>query len=126
MARVVIVEDSVFMKVLLESTLKDAGHEVVGIGKDGNEAFSLYKKLKPDVITLDILMPGSDGLTALKNIMEFDPQARVVMVSSVGLDSKAAEARRLGACDYIKKPFTHKDIVKSITAALNRGNTCKE
>jgi two-component system chemotaxis response regulator CheY len=126
MARVVIVEDSAFMKVLLESTLTDAGHEVVGIGKDGNEALSLYKKLKPDLITLDILMPGSDGLTALKNIMEFDSQARVVMVSSVGLDSKAEEARRLGACDYIKKPFTNNDILKSVAAALNRGNTCGE
>ena len=126
MARVVIVEDSVFMKVYLESILTDAGHEVVGIGKNGNEAISLYKKLRPDVMTLDILMEGGDGLTALKNIMEFDPQARVVMVTSVGQDSKAEEARCLGACNYIKKPFTGKDIITSISAALNWGNTCGE
>ena len=126
MARVVIIDDSVFMKSLLESILTTAGHEVVGIGKHGNDAVSLYKKLKPDVMTLDILMEGSDGLTALKNIMEFDSRARVVMVTSVGQDSKAEEARRLGACNYIKKPFTGKDIVTSIAAALNRGNTCGE
>lgn len=119
MARILIIDDTYFMRGTLEFILKNAGHEIVGLGKDGAEAVTLYRELKPDLITLDILMKGTDGLSALKTIREMDPAAKVVMVTALGQDEKEEVARRLGAAEYIRKPFKQSDIIKTIEKALN-------
>lgn len=118
MARIVIVDDASFMRGSLEFILRTAGHEIVGLGRDGAEALNLYKDLQPDLITLDILMKGVDGLTALKSICEFDPAAKVVMVTALGQETKELEARNFGASGYIRKPFRQFDVVEAIGAVL--------
>ena len=118
MARVVIVDDALFMRGSLEFIIRNAGHEVVGMGKDGAEAVQLYKNFKPDIMTLDILMKGMDGLSALKAIKEYDPNAKVVMVTALGQETKEQEAGRLGASGYIRKPFKQQSIVDEMSRVL--------
>jgi len=118
MARIVIVDDASFMRGSLKFIIEIAGHVVVGMGKDGEEALQLFKDFKPDLITMDILMKGVDGLTALKNIKGIDPAAKIVMVTALGQEAKEEEARALGASGYIRKPFKQKDIVDEIAKVL--------
>lgn len=114
MAKILIVDDASFMRGSLKYIVEGAGHNVVGTAKDGQEALELYRKLKPDVVTLDILMGGMDGLSALKAIMEENPGAKVIMVTALGQEEKQEEARKFGACGYIRKPFKQTEIVNEI------------
>ncbi|EKD22368.1 MAG: chemotaxis response regulator [uncultured bacterium] len=118
MAKIVVVDDASFMRGSLKFILETAGHEIVGMGKDGAEAEQLYKELMPDLMTMDILMKGVDGLTALKKIRENYPEAKIVMVTALGQETKEAEARDLGAAGYIRKPFKQKEIVDAVAAVL--------
>jgi len=118
MATALIVDDASFMRGSLKFIVESAGHEVVGTAKDGREALELYKKLKPDLVTLDILMDEMDGFTALKAIMVMDPAAKVIMVTALGQEEKQAEARKLGAVGYIRKPFTMKEVSEEIEKVL--------
>lgn len=118
MARILIVDDAAFMRGSLEFILRNAGHEVVGLGKDGNEAIELFRKHKPDLVTMDILMKNMDGLTALKKIKEASPDARVVMITALGQEAKEREAEDLGASGYIRKPFKQEEIVNEIGRVL--------
>lgn len=120
MARVVIVDDASFMRGSLEFIIRNAGHEIVATGKDGEEAVRLYRQYKPDIMTMDILMKGMDGLSALKAIRELDPNAKVIMVTALGQEKKEEEARRLGAADYIRKPFKQNDIVETVEKVLKQ------
>lgn len=110
MTTVLIVDDASFMRGSLKFIVENAGHKVVGTAKDGREALELYKKLKPDLVTLDVLMDEMDGFTALKAIRDIDPAAKVIMVTALGQEEKQAEARKLGAVGYIRKPFTLEEI----------------
>ena len=118
MATVLVVDDASFMRGSLKFIVENAGHEVVGMAKDGKEALELYRKLRPEVVTLDILMRGTDGLTALEAIMTEDPTAKVIMVTALGQEEKQEEARQLGACGYIRKPFKQTEIVDEIERVL--------
>ncbi|WP_231616006.1 response regulator [Novipirellula artificiosorum] len=84
---------------------ESAGWEIAGEAEDGEQALSLYQQEKPDLVTLDIVMPKVDGVSALKQMMQHDPQARVVMVSAVNQKPKLAECIQAGAIDFIVKPF---------------------
>lgn len=118
MARVIVVDDASFMRGSLEFIIRNAGHEVVGLGKDGEEALRLYKDLKPDLVTMDILMKGMDGLSALKAIIAHDPKAKVIMVTALGQESKEEEANKLGASGYIRKPFKQQNIVDEVNRVM--------
>ncbi len=118
MARILVVDDAAFMRGSLKFILETAGHEVIGTGEDGKDALNLYKKLKPDLVTLDILMKGVDGLTALKNIMEYDNNAKVIMISALGMEDKQEEAGKLGSKGYIRKPFKQAEIVAEVERVL--------
>ncbi len=118
MAHIVVVDDASFMRGSLKFIIESSGHEVVGTGKNGTEALELYKKLKPDLITLDILMKGIDGLAALKAIREYDPEAKVIMVTALGQEEKQRQAAELGAAGYIRKPFKQSEIIDEIEKAL--------
>jgi len=120
MARILIVDDASFMRGSLKYIAEDAGHKVVAMAKDGKEALELYKELKPDLVTLDILMKGQDGLWALEAIMEDYPEAKVIMVTALGQEEKQEEARHLGASGYIRKPFKQKQIVDEIESVLGK------
>lgn len=118
MAKVLIVDDAAFMRGSLEFIIKNSGHEVVGAAKDGKEAIELYKNLKPDLVTLDILMKEVDGLKTLEAIMRHDPDARVVMITALGQEEKQKQAERLGAKGYIRKPFKQAEITEEIKKVL--------
>ena len=118
MATILIVDDAAFMRGSLKYIVEGAGHSVVGMAKDGQEALKLYRKLKPDIVTLDILMGGMDGLTALEAIKKEASGAKVVMVTALGQEEKQEEAFKLGASGYIRKPFKQTEIVDEIRRVL--------
>ena len=119
MATVLIVDDASFMRGSLKFIVESSGHKIVGMAKDGTEALKLYKKMKPDVVTLDILMKGMDGMSVLKSIMAKDPEAKVIMVTALGQETKEEESRSLGASGYIRKPFKQVEIVDEIKRVLS-------
>jgi two-component system chemotaxis response regulator CheY len=118
MATILIVDDASFMRGSLKFIVENAGHEVVGMAKDGREALELYKKHKPNLVTLDILMEEMDGISALKSIMAVDHEAKVIMVTALGQEEKQAKARKLGASGYIRKPFTMEEINDEIEKVM--------
>ncbi len=105
MATFLIVDDALFMRNMLKNILTKEGHEVIGEAASGDEAILKYEQLRPDVVTMDIVMPGMDGLDAVKGIMEKDPNAKIVMCSALGQQQMLINALQAGAKDYIVKPF---------------------
>ena len=103
--RVLVVDDSMLMRKMICESLTDAGWEVVGEGEDGAEAIRLYDELRPDAVTMDIVMPGTDGIYALERIMEVNPEARVVVVSALNQTKLISQAIRKGAQDFIASRF---------------------
>ena len=118
MAKILIVDDAAFMRGSLKYIVESAGHSVVGTAKDGQEALKLCGKLKPDIVTLDILMSGMDGLSALEAIKKENSETKVIMVSALGQEEKQKEAYELGALGYIRKPFKQTEIVDEIRRVL--------
>lgn len=118
MAKILIVDDSAISRRKLRAMLESAHHEIVGEAGDGAEGLKKYKELSPDLVTLDITMPNVDGISALKNIMAYNPAARVVMITALGKGEKVLEALNAGAKNYITKPFAKGQIISSIQEAL--------
>jgi len=118
MARVLVVDDAAFMRKLVTDALTRGGHEVVGEAGNGVEAVSCFRALKPDVVTLDITMPEKDGLAALHDIMSLDPGARVIMCSALGQESKVLESIKIGAKDFVIKPFQPERVIGAVEQAL--------
>jgi len=118
-ARVLIADDSAHMRTILKNALLRNGYDVVGEAEDGNEAVSLYDRLKPDVAAIDIKMPRMDGIEALKAIKSKHPDARVVMISAMGQQKDVIEAMRAGASDFFIKPFIAEKVVEAIENALS-------
>lgn len=117
-AKILIVDDAAFMRMMLKNILTGAGHTVVGEASNGNEAFDRYKELKPDLVTMDITMPVCDGLEGLKRIREFDPSACVIMCSAMGQQAMVIDAVQSGAKDFIVKPFEPDKVVTSVYKVL--------
>lgn len=111
MKKIIIVDDSLFMRMILKNTLDEFGYEIVAEASNGLEALTLYTELQPDLVTLDITMPEMDGLTALQEIKRLDPEAKVIMVSAMGQQALLIRAVSMGAIDFIVKPF-NKDRVR--------------
>ena len=118
MARVLVVDDAAFMRKMVTDALTKGGHEVVGEAGNGVEAIERYRDLKPDLMTLDITMPEKDGISALKEIIELDPTAKVVMCSALGQESKVLESIKLGAKDFVVKPFQPDRVIDAVGKAL--------
>jgi two-component system chemotaxis response regulator CheY len=118
MARVLVVDDAAFMRKMVSDALAKGGHEVVGEAGNGVEALAQFQALKPDLMTLDITMPEKDGLAALADIMAADPSAKVVMCSALGQESKVLEAIKLGAKDFVVKPFQPDRVIEAVGKAL--------
>ena len=118
MARVLVVDDAAFMRKMVSDALAGGGHEVVGEASNGLEAYDRFQELRPDVTTLDITMPEKDGLTALREILAFDPTARIVMCSALGQEGKVLEAIRSGAKDFVVKPFQRDRVIDAVSKAL--------
>jgi two-component system chemotaxis response regulator CheY len=118
MARVLVVDDAAFMRKMVTDALSNGGHEIVGEAGNGVEALAQYQDLRPDVMTLDITMPEKDGLAALKEIIAVDPGAKVVMCSALGQESKVLESIKLGAKDFVVKPFQPDRVIAAVEKAL--------
>lgn len=114
MKRILIVDDSAVVRLRIRRVLEDAGYEVAGEAQNGLEAISLYRQLKPDVVTMDITMPEMSGVEALKKIMAEDSEARVVMITALDQKDKLREAILAGARDYIVKPFEDDRLLSAI------------
>ncbi len=119
MARVLVVDDAAFMRKLLTDALVSGGHEVVGEAGNGIEAVARWQELRPELTTLDITMPEKDGLAALAEIMAIDPSAKVIMCSALGQEGKVLEAVKLGAKDFVVKPFQPPRVLEAVDKALN-------
>jgi two-component system chemotaxis response regulator CheY len=118
MARVLVVDDAAFMRKMVSDALTGGGHEIVGEAANGAEAVQRFQELRPDIMTLDITMPEKDGLSALKEIIAVDPGAKVVMCSALGQESKVLESIKLGAKDFVVKPFQVERVLSAVEKAL--------
>lgn len=111
---VVIVDDSLFIRKTLREKLERAGYHIVGEAADGEEAIQAYKEYKPDILTLDITMPVMDGLEALKQIIAYDKDAKVIMVTAAGQQNKVIESLKNGAKKFIVKPFRDEELLQAM------------
>jgi two-component system chemotaxis response regulator CheY len=102
------------MRTTLKSILTKSGYEIVGEACDGLEAIKLYNKLHPDVVTMDLHMPQMDGITAVKEIKKIDPQAKIIMCTTMGQKAVVMEAITAGAKGYIVKPLQAKSVLEAI------------
>jgi two-component system, chemotaxis family, chemotaxis protein CheY len=118
MARVLIVDDAAFMRMMLKDILSKNGLEVVGEAVNGADAIEKYRELQPDVVTMDITMPEMDGITAVKEIRALHPQAKVIMCSAMGQQPMVLEAIQAGAKDFVVKPFQSDRVMDSINKVL--------
>lgn len=114
MARVLIVDDAAFMRMMIKDILEKNGFEVIGEANNGIKAVEIYKKEKPDVVTMDITMPDMDGIEAVRQIKAFDPAAKVIMCSAMGQQTMVMDAIRAGARDFIVKPFQSDRVLEAI------------
>jgi len=119
MITVLIVDDAAFMRIAIKNVLEKNGFVVVGDAKNGNEAIDKYKELRPEVVTMDITMPDMTGIDALKMIREYDPEAKVVMVSAMGQERMVKEAILSGAKSFIVKPFKEEHIVQTLLKVVS-------
>jgi len=123
MAKVLIVDDALFMRKMLADILVKEGFTICGEAENGKEAVEKYKQLKPDLVTMDIVMPKMeevDGIAAVKEIMKIDPQAKIVMVSAMGQHALVVEAIQAGAKDFIVKPFQPSRVIEAIKRVLGQ------
>lgn len=118
MAKIIVVDDAKFMIMMLSKMLTELGHEVIGSANNGSEAYELYKKLNPDLVTMDITMPVVSGLEGLELIKEYDDTAKVIMCSAMGQQGIVIDAIQKGAVDFIVKPFNIERIKESVDRAL--------
>lgn len=116
-----IVDDATFVRNRIKKIVgKMDFAEVIGEAGNGEDVISLYKDLKPDLVTMDLVMPNYDGLRAIEEILKFDKAANIVVVSAMGQELSILEATEKGAKDYIKKPFKDDDIYIIIERLLRK------
>jgi len=118
--RVLVVDDSMFVTKQIGQILTSEGFEVVATAADGEQGVEKYKELFPniDLVTMDITMPKMDGVTALEKIMEFDKNARVVMISALGKQDLVKQSLLLGAKNYIVKPLDRTKVLERVVSSL--------
>ncbi len=120
MAKILVVDDAAFMRMMLKDIITKAGLTVAGEAENGLVAVEKFKELKPDITTLDITMPEKDGISALKEIIAFDPSAKVIMCSAMGQQSMVIEAIQSGAKDFVVKPFKPERVIEAINKTLGK------
>ena len=118
--KVLIVDDSMFIRKQISQILTSEGFEVVGNAEDGEEGYEMYKSLHPgvDVVTMDITMPRMDGVSSLEKIIEFDSNAKVIMISALGKGDLVKKSLMSGAKNYIVKPLDRKIVLERILSAI--------
>jgi two-component system, chemotaxis family, chemotaxis protein CheY len=109
--RLLVVDDALFMRKMISGVAAEAGWEVVGEAGDGSAAVSLYQQLRPDLVTMDLVMPVMGGLEALRQIRALDPDAKVIVVTALDQKQALMESIRDGAIDFIVKPFERQRVL---------------
>lgn len=116
--KVLIVDDAAFMRMMIKDILVNNGYEVIGEANNGLKAVELYKKERPDLVTMDITMPDMDGISAVKEIKKIDASAKIIMCSAMGQQSMVMDAIRAGAKDFIVKPFQPDRVLEALKKVL--------
>ncbi len=120
MAKVLVADDASFMRQMIREIVESEGFEVCGEASDGIEAIDEFRRLQPDVVTMDIVMPRKSGIDAVRGIMELDPSACVVMCSALGQETLVSEALEAGARDFIVKPFKPDSVIETLKKVLEK------
>jgi len=123
MERILVVDDAVFMRHMLKKILSGAGFEICGEATNAKEAVEKYKRLKPDLVTMDIVMPMMeelDGIGAVREITKFDPNAKVLIISVMTQQSLVVEALQAGAKDVVSKPIKADQVVEAVNKILKK------
>ncbi len=115
---ILLADDLSFMRMVQKEILSERGYNIIGEASDGIEAVEKYKKLKPDVVILDITMPNMNGLEAMKKILDFDPEAKIIICSALGQQKLIVEAIKAGVKDFIVKPFKPERMFSAIEKAI--------
>jgi two-component system chemotaxis response regulator CheY len=115
---VLVCDDAVFMRTMVSDILSQAGFTVVGEAENGKQAVEKYKQLKPDLVTMDIIMPEMGGIEAVKQITQADPAARILMCSAMGQQALVQEALQAGARDFVVKPFQPSRVLEAVQRVL--------
>ena len=119
MAKIMLVDDAAFMRMMLKDILTKGGYDVVGEAENGLKAVEKYKELSPDLVLMDITMPELDGIGAVKQIKEIDPNAKIIMCSAMGQQAMVLESIQAGARDFIVKPFQQDRILEAVNKIFN-------
>ncbi|HEY6088430.1 MAG TPA: response regulator [Gemmatimonadaceae bacterium] len=115
---VLVCDDAVFMRTMVSDILSQAGFTVVGEAENGKQAVEKYQQLKPDLVTMDIIMPEMGGIEAVKKITQMDPGARILMCSAMGQQALVQEALQAGARDFVVKPFQPSRVLEAVQRVL--------
>lgn len=115
---VLVCDDAIFMRTMISDILAQSGYEVVGEAETGVQAVEKYKQLKPDLVTMDIVMPDLGGIEAVREIVKFDPAARILMCSAMGQQALVVEAIQAGARDFVVKPFQPSRVLEAVQRVL--------
>ena len=117
-ARILIVDDAAFMRMMLSDILVEKGYNIVGEAEDGKEALRLYKELEPDLVTMDIVMPEVGGIESIREILKIDSKAKILVVSALGQQALVQEAVEAGAKGFVVKPFKPEKVVEEVEKIL--------
>ena len=115
MATILICDDSEYIRKTISKIVQDIGHEVVGLATNGEEVVDMYVKLRPEIVTIDVVMPKKHGIDALKDIINIDPHAQVIIVSAVTHEPLIKRGLEIGALNFITKPFTVNEFVNGLS-----------
>lgn len=115
---VLVCDDAIFMRTMIGDILSQAGFEVVGEAESGAQAVEKYRQLRPDLVTMDIVMPDMGGIDAVRAICKDDPEARILMCSAMGQQALVVEAIQAGAKDFVVKPFQPSRVLEAVQRVL--------
>ena len=111
-------DDAIFMRTMISDILSQAGFEIVGEAESGLQAVEKYRELKPDLVTMDIVMPDMGGIEAVREICKADPDAKILMCSAMGQQALVVEAIQAGAKDFVVKPFQPSRVLEAVQRVL--------
>lgn len=115
---VLVCDDAIFMRTMITDILTQAGYEVIGEAETGAQAVEKYRQLKPDLVTMDIVMPDMGGIEAVREICKTSPEARILMCSAMGQQALVVEAIQAGAKDFVVKPFQPSRVLEAVQRLL--------
>ncbi len=118
MATVLIVDDSKYLRLMISKILKKRGYDVVAEAETGSDAIEKYRQHMPNIVTMDIVMPKMNGLIAMKEILTLNPKANIVVVTALGHEPLVRQALKIGARDFVIKPFKVDQLVQAVENTL--------